>query len=109
VEAPDGKHTTANRHVRFNIRVVLNIAIQDCEAGSSGRGTGTDRGEKGFDDTRSGRDEKFDFGKVLVDYTDRDCQISRLVLEAGATDRTIVVVASVSVVMKGHREGGKHY
>jgi len=40
---------------------------------------------------------------------DRDCQINRLVVEAGATDRAIVVVASVIVVMKGHREGGKHY
>jgi len=108
-EAPDGRHTTVDRHVRFDIRVVLNIAIQDCEAGSSGRGTGTDRGGKRFDDTRSDWDEKFDFGKILVDYTDRDCQISRLVLEAGATDRTIVVVLSVIVVMKGHRECGKHY
>ncbi|MFZ0931303.1 MAG: hypothetical protein WAN11_22045 [Syntrophobacteraceae bacterium] len=48
-------------------------------------------------------------GKILVDDLDRDCQISRLVVEAGAADRTIVVVLSILVVMKGHREGGKHY
>ena len=35
----------------------------------------------------------------------RDCQISRLVFEAAAAQRTIVVVAFVIVVMKGHREG----
>jgi len=44
-----------------------------------------------------------------VDNLDRDCQISRLVVEAGAADRAIVVVASVIVVMEGHREGGKHH
>jgi hypothetical protein len=82
---------------------------QDCEAGSSGRGTGTDRGGKGFDDTGSGWDEKFDSDNIPVDDTDRYCQISRLVVEAGVTDRAIVVVVSIIVVMKGHRESGKHY
>ena len=43
-----------------------------------------------------------------MDDRDRDCQISRLVFEAAAAQRTIVVVALVIVVMKGHREGGKH-
>lgn len=82
---------------------------QDSEAGSSGWGTGTDRGGKGFDDTGSGWDKKFDFDNIPVDDTDTYCQISRLVLEAGVTDRAIVVVACVIVAMKGHREGGKHY
>ncbi len=43
-----------------------------------------------------------------MDDRDRDCQIGRLVVEAGAAQRTIVVVAWVIVMMKGHREGGKH-
>jgi len=44
-----------------------------------------------------------------VDDLDRDCQINRLVVKAGTTDRTIVVVAPVIMVVKGYREGGKHY
>ena len=42
--------------------------------------------------------------KIRVDQRDRDCQIGRLVVEAGIADRTIVVVASVIVVMKGNHE-----
>ncbi|MGA8829687.1 MAG: hypothetical protein WB541_19890 [Syntrophobacteraceae bacterium] len=82
---------------------------EDFGAGSSGRGTAIERGEKGFeDDAGYSRGEKSDFGEIPVDDRDRDCQIGRLVVEAGAAQRTIVVVAWVIVMMKGHREGGKH-
>jgi len=82
---------------------------QHCEEDSSRRGATAERGEIGFSDTRSGRNEEFNFGKVRHDNLDKDRQISRLVVEAGFADRAIVVVASVIMVMKGHHESRKHY
>ena len=83
---------------------------QDCEAGSSRRGTAIERCGKGFeDDAGCGGSEESDFGEIPVDDLDRDCQISRLVFEAGGAERTIVVIVSVIVMMKSHHEEGKHH
>lgn len=109
--APDHRRTTIGRYARFNITSLTYRFNQDCEAVSSGRSTAVDRGGKGFDETGSGGGDEFDSGKILVEDNDRDCHINSRVLkiDTGMTDGTIVVLASVIVMIKGHREGGKHH
>ncbi len=49
-----------------------------------------------------GRGEEFDVDNIRLDHLKRYRQVSRLVEEACITDRAIVVVAPVVVVMEGH-------
>jgi hypothetical protein len=76
------------------------------EAGLCRRSPATDGREKGFgDDADGGRGEENSPVKKRLNEGDRGWDLCRGVVKAGHADRTIVMLASVIVMVEGHCEG----